>query len=190
MLPCLSRETGARDEGGQNPHATIRNKFMEHVYVAVGSNLGDRVANVTRSFNRISDCPDYTQCRLSSLFINPAVGPGEQPDYVNGVIEFKTQQAPLEVLKYLQDTENELGRVRNVRWGARTIDLDILLFGEQVITSERLTVPHPRMFDRAFVLVPLQELAPNLQINGYGNIEALVNATDVASVRVLGDKID
>ena len=164
---------------------------MQNVCVGVGSNLGDRVANVRNAYDRLRSIPDFYECGISSLYVNPAVGPGDQPDYVNAVIQFKTELLPEKVLDCLQSIEDVLGRERRVRWGARTIDLDILLFGDQVINSERLIVPHPRMFERAFVLVPLLELLPNIHIVGRGSLQALLTRqTDGHSVRMLEAEAD
>ncbi len=143
-------------------------------YIALGSNLDDPVAQLEQASNALRRLPESRFVLRSSLYRSKAIGPGEQADYINAVAAIDTQLAPLALLDALQQIEQQQGRERRIRWAARTLDLDILLYGEQQIDSERLTVPHPAMTDRNFVLVPLQQIAPGLQLPDGQSIDTLV----------------
>jgi 2-amino-4-hydroxy-6-hydroxymethyldihydropteridine diphosphokinase len=111
----------------------------------------------------------------SSLYRSAPMGPANQPDYVNAVMAVETALAPLALLDALQALETAFGRVRHgERWGPRTLDLDILLYGSEILATDRLTVPHPGLAEREFVLYPLQEIAPDLNIPGLGPLADLV----------------
>ncbi len=131
-------------------------------FIALGSNLDDSLAHVRHAIEEISQHPAISTVKHSAWYTSKAVGPGDQPDYINGVARFETTLTAIELLDYLQSIEHKHGRERSVRWGARTLDLDILLFGNQTIESERLSVPHPRMYERAFVMTPLNDIASGL----------------------------
>jgi len=133
-------------------------------YIALGANLGDRAAVLMRAAKMIDDVPGIEVRRISSLYdTDPVGGPEGQPMYCNGVVEVRTSLAPAGLLEALQGIEAELGRdrTREQRFGPRTCDLDILMMGRTVLQTEALTIPHPRMCRRAFVLVPLVEIAPD-----------------------------
>lgn len=130
-------------------------------YVALGANLGQPAQAVCDALNRIGEFPETSLVRHSSLFRTASQGaPG--PDYINAVAEVHTRLSALDFLDALQQLEAEAGRTRPFPNAPRTLDLDVLLFGSARIDSERLQVPHPRMHERAFVLVPLAEIAPHL----------------------------
>jgi 2-amino-4-hydroxy-6-hydroxymethyldihydropteridine diphosphokinase len=139
------------------------------VYVGLGSNLGDGRSLINQALGEL-DC----QCgirllRRSSLYSSGAWGQEDQPDFINAVAELDTSLSAAELLVVLLATEKKGGRVRNsVRWGPRAIDLDLLLYGQDVLRLEGLEVPHPRMHLRAFVLLPLLELVPEMKIPGIG----------------------
>ena len=136
---------------------------MIEVFVAVGSNLGNPVAQARRAILALAALPESELQQASQLYGSRPMGPADQPDYVNAVVRLHTRLGPLALLDQLQKIELEQGRVRkDERWGPRTLDLDLLLYGEQVIQHERLTVPHYGMKEREFVLLPLAELAPTL----------------------------
>ena len=136
---------------------------MIRSYIALGSNLNQPAAQLQQAVSAIADVAGIRLERISSLYRSTAIGPGEQPDYLNAVVRIATVLPPLLLLDALQAIERAQGRVRRVRWGPRTLDLDILLYGELLISEPRLTVPHPAMSQRNFVLVPLQQIAgPNL----------------------------
>jgi 2-amino-4-hydroxy-6-hydroxymethyldihydropteridine diphosphokinase len=133
-------------------------------YLGIGSNLDDPRAQVARAVNKLTQCAGIRVLRCSTWYGSRAVGPGVQPDYVNGVIEIETSLEPLALLHALQEIEQAHGRKRDTRWGARTLDLDILLYGDTVIIDPDLRVPHPRLHERAFVLKPLADLCPDREI--------------------------
>ncbi len=138
---------------------------MTLVYIAVGSNLSDPVAQANNAIEALKSLPKSRFIAASSLYSSTPMGPQNQPDYINAVVSVETELSPLELLDCTQAIEQEQGRVRkDERWGPRTLDLDILLFGNQQIDSERLIVPHYGMHVREFVLYPLHEIAPMLQL--------------------------
>lgn len=142
----------------------INEQGYTRCYIAIGSNLADPVAQAKAAITALET---LTACRficVSSLYASKPMGPQEQPDYINAVACIDTRLAPIELLDALQQIENEQGRVRKEHWGARTLDLDILLYGNEVMTTPRLTVPHYGMKTREFVLYPLAEIAPQLQL--------------------------
>jgi 2-amino-4-hydroxy-6-hydroxymethyldihydropteridine diphosphokinase len=128
--------------------------------IGLGSNLGDSLAILTGAIDRLKMHPQIELSAISSWYITAPVGP-PQPDYVNGCATIETSLAPLELLHVLQSIETEFGRVRQEVWGARTLDLDLLLYADRIIDLSTLQVPHPYLCDRAFVLIPLAEIAPN-----------------------------
>lgn len=139
-------------------------------YVGLGSNLENPQKQLEQACEALSALPFTSFIGKSSWYRSKAVGPGEQSDYVNGVAKLCTCLAPMELLIQLHEIENSQGRERKVRWGARTLDLDLLVFGEEEMKTEDLELPHPRIFERNFVLFPLAELAPNLKLNGHASI--------------------
>lgn len=128
-------------------------------YVALGANLGDTVAALRSAMQAIGDLPQTRLIRCSSLYRSAAIG-AEGPDYVNAVVEIATSLDAFALLAQLQQLEQVAGRQRPYPNAPRTLDLDVLLYGDQRIATPVLTVPHPRMWERAFVLVPLNEIAP------------------------------
>lgn len=155
---------------------------MALAYIGLGSNLSDTVAGqeldsraqLNLAIDSLSAHPHILVSKRSSFYQTPAIGPGEQPNYINAVAQLDSQLAPLDLLDLLQSIENQQGRVRTVRWGARTLDLDILLYDQLIENSERLTVPHPRMHERGFVLAPLSEIAQDLCLPNGENIQQLL----------------
>lgn len=138
-------------------------------YVGIGSNLARPLQQVQRAIEALKAIPATRLTGVSPWYgSSPVGGPAEQPDYVNGVARLQTRLSPHALLDALQTIEQQQGRERHTRWGARTLDLDLLLFGNLALDDERLTVPHPRLAERAFVLVPLADLEPGLMLpNGY-----------------------
>lgn len=132
-------------------------------YVGVGSNMGDRAANCRAAVRDLLESPEVRLLQGSSLYETEPVGPvPDQPPFLNGVVELETLLEPEELLELLLDVEDALGRERDIPQGPRLIDLDLLLYGDLVYTSPRLTIPHPRLAGRRFALEPLLELAPDL----------------------------
>jgi 2-amino-4-hydroxy-6-hydroxymethyldihydropteridine diphosphokinase len=145
-------------------------------YVALGSNLAQPVTQVTTALDELARLPASTLGARSSIYRTPPLGPPGQPDYINAVACLSTALAPERLLDELQALEQAHGRVREgQRWGPRSLDLDLLLYGGETIDTPRLQVPHPHMAERAFVLVPLAEIASGeLTIPGYGTLAALL----------------
>jgi 2-amino-4-hydroxy-6-hydroxymethyldihydropteridine diphosphokinase len=133
-----------------------------YVYIGIGSNFGDRSANITNAIKELKNYPDITIEKISSIIETEPIGGPPQPNYLNAVIKIKTDLAALKLLTTLQGIEKKLGRVRSVKNAARPIDLDILLYGDQIIDEPDLKVPHPRMFEREFVMQPLLEIEPKI----------------------------
>ncbi len=149
------------------------------VYIGLGSNLGDPAAQLQRALEQLARLPgSRLQGRSRFYRSRPLQAPGvpeDQPDYLNAVARVETDLSPLMLLDALQAIEAEQGRVRDGRrWAPRPLDLDLLLYGAEVIQHPRLTVPHPGIAQRDFVLHPLAELAPELEIPGLGPLEALL----------------
>lgn len=138
---------------------------MTLVYIGIGSNLSDPQTQIIRAISSIESINHSQIIQVSSLYFSRPMGPQDQPDYMNAVISIETKLLPLTLLDALQNIENKAGRVRKAnRWGARILDLDILLYGNKVINEERLIVPHYGLKLREFVLHPLFEIAPKLQL--------------------------
>lgn len=135
---------------------------MAIAYIALGSNLHTPLEQLKRALNALAQLPQTQLMAVSSFYRSKPLGPQDQPDYLNAAVEISTALSPLALLDELQRIENEQGRIRLRRWGERTLDLDILLYGDEIIQTERLTVPHYDMHNREFVIVPLAEIAPNL----------------------------
>ena len=144
-------------------------------YIGLGSNLADPALQIKSARIAITQIDGVQELAFSSLYHSPPMGPQDQPDYVNAVMCVATGLPPMELLRYLQRIENDHGRVRKAeRWGARTLDLDVLIYGEQIIDLPDLIVPHPGLAERAFVLYPLHEIAPQLRVPGKGDIADLL----------------
>jgi 2-amino-4-hydroxy-6-hydroxymethyldihydropteridine diphosphokinase len=129
-------------------------------YIGLGANLGDPVRQVMEAVARLRELPEVEVLQASRLYRTPPLGPPGQPWYVNAVVQVKTRLTPEELMRQLLLVERQMGRERGERWGPRLIDLDLLLYNGEVISGPELTVPHPEMHRRAFVLVPLAEIAP------------------------------
>ena len=159
---------------------------MTLAYVGIGSNLDGPVARVSRAFEDLARLPRTRLVNRSSLYRSAPRGFAEQPEFVNAVAELESSLSPQEMLKELQGIEARQGRRRSFPNAPRTLDLDLLLYGTVVLRSENLTLPHPRMHERAFVLKPLLEIAPALEIPGIGPAAACAKACGAQTV----EKID
>ncbi len=148
----------------------------QRVYIGLGSNLAEPAVQVERAIAALAALPQSRLLRQSRLYASPPLGPVDQPDYVNAVVEIDTTLEPAALLNALQGIEQQQGRVRTRHWGERVIDLDLLLYAEVQLASEGLTLPHPGIAARAFVLRPLAELAPELMIPGQGVLLDLLAA--------------
>lgn len=157
---------------------------MIRVYLALGSNLADPLHQVQFALNALAVIPDTTLVATSSLYRTPPYGPPDQPDFLNAAVALDTALTAETLLDHTQCIELEQGRVRKVhRWGPRTLDLDIMLFGEQTLSTPRLTVPHYDMHNRAFMLLPLLEIAPDLSLPNGTGIADLLATFDSSSIQ-------
>ena len=135
-----------------------------HACLGIGSNLDHPLEQVTRAVQALDHTPGIQVSRLSRWYGSKAIGPGTQPDYVNGVVEITTSLSPAALLEALQAIEHRHGRIRTEHWGARTLDLDILFYDDQQILTPDLQIPHPRIHERRFVLQPLADLTPDRRV--------------------------
>lgn len=145
-------------------------------FIGLGSNLEEPVDQIRRALEELAELPETRLKGSSPLYRSPPLGPKGQPWYVNAVAELQTELAPLRLLDELQQIEAGHARVREKRWGPRTLDLDILLYGGMLLKTERLTIPHKELAQRDFVLVPLLDLAPDLEMPMLGPARALLAA--------------
>ena len=168
---------------------------MHVAFIGLGSNLGNERNGIFESpkqqlLNAIQSINNQTTIHListSCFYQTEAIGPGDQPDYINAAIKIETSLSANQLLLALQNIENQQGRVRKERWGARTLDLDILIFDQLIENSEQLTLPHPRAHERAFVLAPLKDLDANLVIPKRGNISNLLANCSMQGIVKLND---
>ena len=158
---------------------------MITAYIAVGSNLADPVNQAQQAIEALKALPDSEFIKASALYSSTPMGPQNQPDYINAVVAIHTRLTPIALLNCTQTIEQEQGRVRkDERWGPRTLDLDIILYGNEVINSERLIVPHYGMKEREFVLYPLAEIAPSLQLPDGTEVSELLKQVDRNGLRI------
>ena len=168
---------------------------MHVAFIGLGSNLGNERNGIFESpkkqlLNAIQSIDNQTTIHLIStsyFYQTEAIGPGDQPDYINAAIKIETSLSANQLLLALQSIENHQGRVRKERWGARTLDLDILVFDQLIENSEQLILPHPRAHERAFVLAPLKDLDANLVIPKRGNISNLLANCSMQGIVKLND---
>jgi 2-amino-4-hydroxy-6-hydroxymethyldihydropteridine diphosphokinase len=151
-------------------------------YIALGANLDDPAAQVNAGIAALATLPQTNLIAQSSLYRTAPVGYADQPDFINAVAAVETHLSARELLTALLATEQQHGRVREFANAPRTLDLDVLLYGESQVHEDGLTLPHPRMHERAFVLVPLAEIAPHCVIPGRGSVRALLREIATAGV--------
>jgi 2-amino-4-hydroxy-6-hydroxymethyldihydropteridine diphosphokinase len=162
---------------------------VTRVFLGMGSNLGDRLENLRRAVELLAE-RRARLIRSSRVYETDPVGGPPQPDFLNAVAELETELSPRDLLQICQDVERVMGRTREDRWGPRPIDLDILLFGEEEIDHPELQVPHPRMHQRAFVLVPLLELVADPILPGGRRIASLrLDALSLDGVRLFAEPL-
>ena len=137
---------------------------MTTVYIGLGANIDGPIEQIHIALRTLKALPETQLIRCSSLYGSAPLGPEDQPDYVNAVAELETTLAPLDLLDALQAIEKIQGRIKHRHWGERCIDLDILLYGNKTLNSERLNLPHHEMANRSFVVTPLLEIAPDLTL--------------------------
>lgn len=154
--------------------------------VALGSNLDDPRVQVEQGFAALAALPHTTLRARSRLYRTPPWGVTEQPDFINAAARLETALAPRELLDVLLAVETRAGRVRGARNGPRILDLDLLLYGDHAINEPDLVVPHPRLHERAFVLLPLADIAPDLEVPGQGRVAELLEHVDTAGCVPIG----
>lgn len=156
---------------------------MAMIYIALGTNLGDRLANLNAAIRAMA--PEVSVLACSPVYQTPPWGYADQPEFLNQVIQAETSLAPEHLLAFLKRLEGDLGRVPTFLYGPRLIDLDILFYNDQVIDTPPLVIPHPRLAERAFVLVPLADLAPELRHPVLGKaISELLKEVDTSEVHL------
>ena len=151
-------------------------------YIGLGSNLNNPKQQIKDALIALNTTKDVKVVGLSSLYQSKPVDGSKQPDYINAMCQVNTHLTALELLYVCQDIETKQHRVREKKWGARTIDLDIILYGTQVIASKQLMIPHPEMMNRAFVLVPLSELESDLKVPVLGPLSELIDRLDTSEL--------
>jgi 2-amino-4-hydroxy-6-hydroxymethyldihydropteridine diphosphokinase len=144
----------------------VTGRRKETVYLSLGGNLGDPLMSMGAALRLLDADPNTEVVSVSSLYRTPPWGKTDQPDFLNAAAELSTSLAPRGLLDLCLEAERRLKRVRAERWGPRLVDIDILVFGDRTVQEEGLAIPHPRMLDRAFVLVPLAEIAPDFMVAG------------------------
>ena len=156
-------------------------------FIALGGNEGEVQSTLTEAGWAIDGLPQTSIRAHSTTYRTPAWGRTDQPEFLNAVVEVQTRLAPQVLLKHLLAIEQRFGRVRRAgeRWGPRTLDLDLLTYGEEVLDEPGLHLPHPRMHERAFVLVPLAEIAPMLNIPGHGRVSDLLATLDSRGIEAV-----
>ena len=159
---------------------------METAFIGLGSNLDNPVEQVCQAIEDLSRWPDIELVNTSSLYLSPPMGPQDQPDYINAVAEIATSLSAHALLAQLLVIEQQHGRIRTgERWTARALDLDLLIYGQKIINEVELVIPHPGLYERAFVLYPLHEIAPDLAVPGYGQVSQLMDHCDPTSIQIL-----
>ena len=156
---------------------------MALAYIALGSNLANPLQQVHAALQALDAIPHSRRVATSSFYRTPPYGPPDQPDYLNAVIALETSLTAVQLLEHTQRIELEQGRERkDERWGPRTLDLDIMLFGQQQMTTPHLTIPHYDMHNRAFMLLPLNEIAPDCQYPDGRSIASLLSVLDSSDI--------
>jgi 2-amino-4-hydroxy-6-hydroxymethyldihydropteridine diphosphokinase len=151
-------------------------------YIGLGSNLNNPKHQIKDALIALNATQDVKVVALSSLYQSKPIDDSKQPDYINAICQVDTHLTALELLYVCQGIETKQHRVREKKWGARTIDLDIILYGVQVVASKQLIIPHPEMMNRAFVLVPLSELESDLKVPVLGPLQALIDLIDTSEL--------
>jgi 2-amino-4-hydroxy-6-hydroxymethyldihydropteridine diphosphokinase len=151
------------------------------VYIGLGSNLGQPTQQIKSAIAALDDLAETKVLRDSGYFTSKPMGPEDQPDYVNAVVELETSLPAMTLLLQCQEIEKQQGRVKNRFWGERTIDLDILLYADEQIKSDNLLLPHPGICQRDFVYLPLLKLKPEIIIPGKGLLHVIIRSEKLAS---------
>jgi len=174
-----------KEKRGSGPVTSHESRVT--AYVALGANIGEPAQQIRSALRALGALPGTRVVGVSSLYRNPPVGYLDQPDFLNAVAEVETRLAPRELLDGLLRIEREHGRVRDAPNAPRTLDLDIVLYDEKTVSEHGLEIPHPRMLERAFVLVPLAEIAPDAVVPGKGRVTDLLKRVDASGMIKLPD---
>lgn len=158
------------------------------VVLALGCNLGDRLANLQAGLDHLAAASGLAVTAVSAVFETAPVGGPPQPDYLNAVLLAESELPAIEILRLCHDAEQELGRVRDQRWGPRTLDVDLIACDDEVTSDPELTLPHPRAHERAFVLLPWLDVDAGAQLVGYGPVADLLARADQTGVTRLADQ--
>jgi 2-amino-4-hydroxy-6-hydroxymethyldihydropteridine diphosphokinase len=156
---------------------------MHSIFIGLGSNLDNPQQKIKDAIHLINEIDDVNITATSSLYETPPVGFLNQPNFINAVVQISSSINCNELLLKLFDIERIFGRVRKEKNGPRTLDLDILLFDDLVLESESLTIPHPRMHERLFVLIPLLEISPIIEIPKYGSVSNLISGLTIQNIK-------
>lgn len=154
-------------------------------YIGLGSNLEAPVEQIKTALTDLQSLPATQLLKTSSFYASPPMGPQDQPDYINAVALLDTSLSAHDLLDALQAIEQQHGRQRKRHWGERTLDLDILLYGQQMIEDERLSVPHPGLTQRAFVVYPLLEIAGDMPIPGQGSLQVIASRCSRGALKIV-----
>lgn len=155
--------------------------------LAIGSNLGDRLKYLQSAIDGLLDNSQIKIINISQVYETKPMGGPQQDNFLNAVVEIDTSLSPDELLSFIQKLEFEANRVREVHWGPRTLDVDILVYGDLVSKNPNLTIPHPRISERPFVLIPWYEISPEITIPELGNLKDLFNQISKTDVQLNGD---
>jgi 2-amino-4-hydroxy-6-hydroxymethyldihydropteridine diphosphokinase len=158
---------------------------MANVYIGLGSNLENPLFQLQIAVEHLESLPETALVGCSQFYGSKPLGPDDQPDFVNAVCQIETQLSPPVLLSVLQLIEIEQGRIKKRHWGERLIDLDILLYADEIIKTTDLTIPHAEIALRDFVLIPLAELSPGLVIPGVGSVETLISNLETSYLKPL-----
>lgn len=159
-------------------------------YIGLGSNMNDRLGNLLESVGLINKWPESRILKSSMVYETEPWGVIDQAPFFNAVIEIATELSPLDLLRKCFETENQMGRVRSIKWGPRTIDIDILFYGTQIYQTDSLQIPHPRITERDFVIIPLNEIAPDfVHPASHTTIHLIAAGFDVNRLRQVGELI-
>ncbi|MCY7372353.1 MAG: 2-amino-4-hydroxy-6-hydroxymethyldihydropteridine diphosphokinase [Spirochaetaceae bacterium] len=162
---------------------------VRRVVLSLGSNLGDRLSMLQGAVDTLADTPDFELLDISTVYETDPVGGPEQDDYLNAVVIGEGPQSPRTLLERALAVENAFDRVRDVRWGPRTLDIDVIAVGDLVVAESDLQVPHPRASERAFVLVPWHDADPLAVLPGAGPVTDLLAGLDTTGVRARPDLV-
>ncbi|MCV2404104.1 2-amino-4-hydroxy-6-hydroxymethyldihydropteridine diphosphokinase [Marinomonas sp. C2222] len=152
------------------------------VYIGLGSNLVNPIAQIDKAIDTLQHHQHVNHLLVSKIYGSKPVGPQDQPDYVNAVACFQTSLKPIELLDELQAIEQAHSRIRERHWGPRTLDLDLLLYGQETISSPRLTVPHSFMLERGFVMKPLNDIAPDILLSNGNTVSKQLTLLDTSDL--------